>query len=380
MEKEFIRTLDESINLQNCFINMYFKMVSNPNIQIREFAALYGVKENKDRFINALKKNVVNNLIKELLVLVNQTWKSNPKYFDESLIKQRTIFNMIKNKISINGQKFPFNTKELYKKIRESIAHNSKDKQNCQYNLKVFKLNLGQVDGKDYIIELRSDELLSLIYVLTQNATNNAKYSILLKGEDDSDNAYDIVTKTDVKEHIKIDDNSIERDLDNAQIDRVYNYIKFFNDATDNDWKNIVSLPDNEIALTDEKIKALMLVLTINPDITWKDVTHTRAACRTKTIVDSYYTIIANLLFEIVSSRSTEELVEIFEGTNINLSNDDIRHLRNSLCHGRYFHNYMDKFYFYDGKKDLELKVTLTMNDINKLLDKVAKGEKRIVL
>ena len=56
------------------------------------------------------------------------------------------------------------------------------------------------------------------------------------------------------------------------------------------------------------------------------------------------------------------------------ITTNDVRHTRNSLCHGRYFHDFNKTFYFYDGKKNLDYKFKLTIDDINKLLDKIAKG------
>jgi len=60
------------------------------------------------------------------------------------------------------------------------------------------------------------------------------------------------------------------------------------------------------------------------------------------------------------------------------LTTEDVRHIRNSLCHGRYFHDYYKNFYFYDGKKSLKYEVKLTIDNINKILDRVTKGEKGV--
>ena len=76
----------------------------------------------------------------------------------------------------------------------------------------------------------------------------------------------------------------------------------------------------------------------------------------------------------------TDEIKEMLSGTGIKLNDEEIRHLRNSLCHGRYFHDFNQTFYFYDGRKNLSLGAKLTIKDINKLLDKIALGPHAVVV
>ena len=61
----------------------------------------------------------------------------------------------------------------------------------------------------------------------------------------------------------------------------------------------------------------------------------------------------------------TLRVVELCENIakSLKLNDEEIRHLRNSLCHGRYFHDFNQTFYFYDGRKNLSLGAKLTIKE-----------------
>ena len=123
------RNLQEDLVLENCFIAVFPNMIKNNNKAFYKFLRGY-TRDNYSATADAVKEAVIVNLLKEILVIANQVWKVNPARFDERLIKNKNIYNVIKNKISKDGKPLPFNTRELYKRIRQAIAHNSETKSN----------------------------------------------------------------------------------------------------------------------------------------------------------------------------------------------------------------------------------------------------------
>ena len=131
------RDLMESINLENCLVSILPKMKKDPSRTLYKFVRTMARDHYDDVATEVIYMTNIN-LLKEIIVIVNQLWKENPARVDERLVKKKNIYNMIKNKISQDGQPLPFNTRELYKRIREAIAHNSSEKQNFIYNKVLF--------------------------------------------------------------------------------------------------------------------------------------------------------------------------------------------------------------------------------------------------
>jgi len=371
---ENIRELQEDIVLENCFISEFPNMVHNDDKAFYKFMRGY-IRDNYSATADAVREAVVVNLLKEVIVLANQIWKVNPSRFDERLIKNKNVFDVIKRKISKDGKPLPFNTRELYKRIRQAISHNSKTKSNFIYNLHHFELNLGKVDGDDYIIELEVFELYELFSVLFANKQEGSRLSVSYYEEE-------IHSREDVKEFIELvdDENKTIISLDDNQVERVYNY---FSKATEDKTivgsrkvlDHIIALPDNPEVLLSEKIMALSMLASMKSNSTYKQIKDfNKFLSNPIFVVSTYFSIVSNLLFRIVSSQTNAEIETMLEGCGLGLNGDQIRHLRNSLCHGRYFHDYYNSFYFYDGAKELSFQLKLTVEDINKMLDSLAKG------
>ena len=70
-------------------------------------------RDNYNKLANEIIDTTAINLLKEILVILNQLWKINPNRIDEKLVNQKSLYNMIKNKIAKDGKTLPFNTKEL---------------------------------------------------------------------------------------------------------------------------------------------------------------------------------------------------------------------------------------------------------------------------
>ena len=85
--------------------------------------------------------------------------------------------------------------------------------------------------------------------------------------------------------------------------------------------------------------------------------------------------IYSSLMFNMVSSRTNEELKEIFNEAQLDIDPKNVRHVRNSFIHGRYFFNFKDSFELYDGYDGMEHFVTLSFADIEKIFEVFCKEE-----
>lgn len=371
------RNLQESIVLQNVLIGILPKMVRKNDRQLFKFFREYS-RENVSVGTEFMAKEVAVNLLKELFTLINQIWAIDAHRFDEGLSNEKNLLKIIKSNITKDGQKFPFNNKELYKRIRESIVHNNKINPNFIYNLTNFELNLGEVNGSDYIINLDFIQIIQLIQVLVHNNTGAKLYAKIFVAKVDS-----ITTRKEIQEYIKIYDNNDSPciDLDKNQVERVYNYFKYIKNGeniigNEDELRSCLRIPNEVERLFGEKLFALKVVYEMVSGATWQKLTTSHPNLLNKEgYVNFYFSLISNLLFTMASSQTNTELDEMLSGCINGLSSEDVRHLRNSLCHGRYFHDFNQNFYFYDGKKNLDFKLKLTIADINKILDKVANGQ-----
>lgn len=375
MSSEIKRNLEESMVLQNFLLNILPKMMKEGRKEFYEFVRPR-VNKNSTDVCDSMRKEVCVNLLKEIFALLNQAWTDNPKLFDEGLIKEKSVYNLIKSQIK-GDRPFPFNNKELYKRIRECIVHNSLTNQNFSYDLKKFELNLGKVNDENYIVEMSFAQLYNLVIILLSNFKNHTNRITSVHIDED------IETREDIKNKIKIIDleQSTYNDLEDGQVERIYNYFRFikkemdFSDETE--IGEALYSPNNVERLILEKFSAFDLIKSMNFKSTWKNLEKKNNLKKVE-VLDVYNAIVTNLLFTYASSQTNEELYEVLHSCVPSLTTDDVRHIRNSLCHGRYFHDYYKNFYFYDGKKTLKYEVKLTIDNINKILDKVTKGEKGV--
>ncbi|MBR2969817.1 MAG: hypothetical protein IKC49_02050 [Clostridia bacterium] len=316
------------------------------------------------------------NITKELFTLINQLWASDPTRFNEGLIKQKALFNLIKKEMTKEGQNFPFNNKELYKRIRESIVHNSEINPNFVFDLTSFQLNLGKVNGSDYIVKLNGRELIELIEILSSNVLRHTQH-----GKMHITPIRQIEYRSDIRDNMKLynDDNTLV-DLDYNQIERAYNYFYYVKEnrkqfESDADLDVAIRFPDCANENFNEKVDTLKILMTIGSNTTWDQIVDKFPKLKTKLdSINFYFSLISNLLFTLASSQSNEELFNTLNGCIRGLTKENVRHFRNALCHGRYFHDFDKTYYFYDGKKEFTYQFKLTINDINKILDKVANG------
>ena len=360
------RTLQESIILCNLLISIFPKMLSKSDRELYKFVREY-TKENVASATHTICDEVKLNLIKEVFTLLNQLWKSEPFLVDEGLNNNKSDYQRIRRDIETSmGKKLPFNNKELFKRIRESIVHNDLDSPNFSFDLDNLQLNLR--DG--YVITLSLNQFLELIKIILANVkTMRYQIKLSVSGVDK------IISFDDIKTNVMlIDDFGMSKPLDNQQVDCIYNFYRLngIHNIVGNEslFSKAYREANNVKVLIYEKIDTAFLVSRLSMGETFNEIGEKDNI----KLVNNYYSLISNLLFTIVSSQSNESIEAMLKDCLPHFKKDDFRHLRNSLAHGRYFHNYRDTFYFYDGKKDLEYYLKLTVRDINRCLDKLAKG------
>ncbi len=375
MSNNYQRTLTESLVLHNIFLAASRKMAEKPDRELRKIMRNYA-RDHIRLVTDTCIQEVCINITKDLFTLINQLWASDPTRFDEGLIKQKALFNLIKTEITKNGEKFPFNNKELYKRIRESIVHNSETNPNFVFDLTSFELNLGQVNGSDYIVKLNGRELIELIEILTSNVLRHTQHGKMYITP-----ITQIEYRSDIRDNMKLynDDNTL-RDLDYNQIERAYNYFYYVKEnrkqfESDADLDVAIRFPDCANENFNEKVDTIKILMAIGSNTTWDQIVDKFPKLKNKLgSINFYFSLISNLLFNLASSQSNEELFNTLNGCIRGLTKENVRHFRNSLCHGRYFHDFDKTFYFYDGKKEFTYQFKLTISDINKILDKVANG------
>ncbi|MFQ6752328.1 MAG: hypothetical protein ACLRFL_02020 [Clostridia bacterium] len=375
MNNNYQRTLTESLVLHNIFLAAARKMVEKPDRELRKIMREY-TRDHLKLVTDTCLQEVCINVTKELFTLINQLWASDPTRFDEGLVKQKALFTLIKKEMTKTGENFPFNNKELYKRIRESIVHNSETNPNFVFDLTSFELNLGKVKGSDYIVKLNGRELIELIEILTSNVLRSTPH-----GKMNITPIRQIEYRSDIRDNMRLcnDDNTL-RDLDNNQISRAYNYFYYVKEnrkqfESDADLDVAIRFPDCANENFNEKVDTLKILMAIGSNSTWDQIVEKFPKLKTKLgSLNFYFSLISNLLFTLASSQSNDELYNTLNGCIAGLTKENVRHFRNALCHGRYFHDFDKTFYFYDGNKEFTYQFKLTITDINKILDKVANG------
>lgn len=366
------RSLQESIILSNVLISIFPKMLAKKDKELYKFVREY-TRENVSSVASAICEEAKVNLVKEVFSLLNQVWKNEPFLIDEGLHNKKAIYQRIRKDIEAQtGLKIPFNNREFYKRIRESIVHNDLENPNFSFYIDNLKLNL--TDG--YEITLTLEQFLDLIKVILSNV-KDLNYRVRLS----VNNVERISSFNDIKDNIMIvDENNNHIPLEEHQVACIYNFYKLNGIGNIIGNEHLLSKAfrqaNNVKVLIYEKLDTAFLVSKLANGATFNQIREEDNI----EIVNNYYALISNLLFTIVASQTNVESEEMLKECLPHFDKEEFRHLRNALAHGRYFHDYKDTFYFYDGKKELKLCVKLTIMDINRCLDKVAKGRYGIVI
>ena len=85
--------------------------------------------------------------------------------------------------------------------------------------------------------------------------------------------------------------------------------------------------------------------------------------------------MLSSVAFSICSSRTNDELYDLFKQSGQEMDKDTVRHIRNSFIHGRYFYNFNNSFEIYDGTNNLEHFATLSFDAINDIYSTYAHNQ-----
>ena len=378
MNEKFDRNMYMPILVEERLIKMLFLAIKNPEVNISDF-----IKSpiSTQEMLYFIKNIVCINLEKEIFEIINQIWANDHNAINESLIKNKIIYNTIRTEIA-NNRPLPFNNKELFKRIRQALVHNSLDRKNFTAEFDKFTINLGQVNGEDYIINLTYSQLLRLVQVLISNLTAISRSSNFITNIN-----HPICTKEDIKNYIKIYIEAEDRaiDLDDGQVELIHSYCRVRNISNiighEQECLKVLAYPENPIVLLIKKSNSIVLLAALKGDVSLKNIVdELKPLANSKAMLDIVLSLVSNLLFVCASTLSNEELFEILGGCTPDLNKENVRHLRNALCHGRYFWDYTSNFYFYDGKKQLSFKLKLDLPQaktvINKVLAKLSLNDK----
>ncbi|MBR1988286.1 MAG: hypothetical protein IKA36_04505, partial [Clostridia bacterium] len=140
------------------------------------------------------------------------------------------------------------------------------------------------------------------------------------------------------------------------------------------------------------KIKILSILIEVkrNPNISKKQLFNTIYNKNKETQevqhdllelrVDPYsyivFPIMTSALFDIFSQMTNDEILNLLNQNGVMMEIEQVRRMRNSLIHGRYYYNHNRGIEFYDGRKvkELEHKTTITMEELIHIMEAVSKN------
>ncbi|MCQ2556053.1 MAG: hypothetical protein MJ149_01845 [Clostridia bacterium] len=261
------------------------------------------------------------------------------------------------------------NQEALLKKIRESFAHNdeTQDEANRQYTItgNIYGRKIKLANG---YIEVSNMAMCKIIDVLIHNLQeseelktiniicNNEKvFGLLRLGQLNADN---------FEQHIKLQDEESHTilHLDNAQRQGFVEYLKYYLDAgldmetmLCNAYSSVrLDVHERALEINDTMQYVAEYFNAVDRAMPYKKFVDTCAEHRKKPapfVEKEAIHVLSNLyicqLFKILSTNTIISLQDAF--ADLNLDMDQLRRVRNSIMHGRYFkHNTTVEFY--DGK------------------------------
>lgn len=352
-------------------------------------------KYNKEEIEMAFKNAVIDSfsmLVIQEVIYAYEMLKDNLK---PKLIVDKTKFLNLKLKADINGKLKEVNPQQMFKIIRNCLAHN--DDSSNDYTWEMGNdhnlIITYSKRGKNLVIKLNVVELKELLNIYMANAIDlNGRVAMAVE-KNKLKNA--VMEKRlqpgNIHKFILGMDNKIKTslDLDKYQKKALYNFYSNENLYTYTNMienSSIFPLNENFIPhLYPNRTNAMSLFNDCNSLIT---ILRSILDHANITMVDLYEllkdkirlesnkinynmlaliinnrfvaTLASNILFSIVSCINSENLKKYFP------SNVDVNRIRNSLMHGRFFYNNDYGFEFYDGVLDSD-----KSKSINRIEDKI---------
>lgn len=322
-------------------------------------------------------------LIRELLTLNKETYTDDAiKY---STPEMRAILNKLREKLPSQYSKY--NSSELMKLIRDSIVHNSIEVQNFKIDKpRNFTIKIHAKDEPTSTeLKLSKDELFDVMTAFDDARNIDLAVMGSFQINDDSINTINDLQKAIKKQPdiskfiIYTNKNGKEIAIDEFQSKAFARFIVKYKEILNKNkirldyiFCRFFPLKSNPLNNYEMKFHQLQTVnlLSRQPFVLFTELEEyykktDKCAYFQLEIKDLYNSIFtSSTLFNIFSSLEASEMLELLEGTSLNLTLEEVRHLRNSFVHGRYFYNYNGGFEIYDGSKNLIHILTLTESDI----------------
>lgn len=329
----------------------------------------------------------------ELLTLATENFKNKGLNFGNP--KVNTVVREVKAKLpsefsSLNGQ-------ELLKLLRSSIAHNSESNKNIKtdsmesYNINFQKKGLPAPANSSFSY-VDMIKILSAYDQSRELAQHHAALDI-----DDRYKNVDELLKAHKKfgsfarfikyENAKGEIVDIDKYQENAYLRFLIKHKNNINKFGNHEYFLSRYFPAKENRLNQYEYKyhlSTCFDLLMN---NYDSMTCTKLVKELKTkdfgailpFIDKEFlqsVLYSSIAFNMFSSRTNDELVSLSTEAGCTFSDDEVRHIRNSLMHGRYFFNFKDGFEIYDGKDEMQHYATLKLEEIYKIYHVFIKHEK----
>ena len=366
---------------------MEFMMEGNRDTAFQHFSK-YMKGSNKRVFEKCI--NVVMSCIyKELFVLEKESFETVGGLLNETSLSKDVELQKMRSQLPREEMK-NINNRELFKKIREAFVHNSPEDPNVLIDKDgKFHIRLKLKDGNGIFINGNGRFVFEMMNRYTQNQEEHGKYRYEVEAMNILNHIEtDGIDENNVFSFVRILHEGQKETLDIYQKRTISRYINhrinfckdldLFNYFMSTSFTRHAPYRANTDNLFMDKIRILSILLEIknNPNIKKQQLLN-NIKFKSKELlgiqndalefqVDPYSYLIAPMLtstaFMIFSDMKNEEVLQLMNDNGIDMELEEVRRIRNSLMHGRYYYNLNRGIEFYDGKKTKELEHRLTIS------------------
>lgn len=397
-------TLDEEVAVMSMVYPSLMALVNgdDKNTTIQYFSEFMKTKNTKRVFEKCIDI-VMSCIIKELFVLEKESFESVGGLLNESALAKNAEFQKMRAKLPQEEMK-NINNRELFKKIREAFVHNTPEDPNIVIDKDgKFHIRIRLAADKGILIDASSRAIFELINKFTQHQEETGKYYYEVEAVNILEHILkDGIDEKNIFSFVRIFNEGQKETLDIYQKKAIANYMNHRASFCQNEdlieyfmsksFTRHAPYRANADNLFMDKIKILSILIEIkrNPNISKKQLFNTIYNKNKETQevqhdllelrVDPYsyivFPIITSALFDIFSQMTNDEILNLLNQNGVMMEIEQVRRMRNSLIHGRYYYNHNRGIEFYDGRKlkDLEHKTTITMEELIRIMEAVSKN------
>lgn len=338
-------------------------------------------------------------MLKEIFVLEKESFQSSGGLLNEATLARDEELKKIRNSLPENMAR-SMNNRELYKTLRDSLVHNSdKDPNTVIDKDGDLYIRIQLKDGSKAVVNCNTNFVFTIANSFARNQSESVKYTYEVEVQNILNHLKeDGIDETNVARFVRIFLNGEKERLDIRQKRAISNYINNritkcktiddFHYYMGESFGRHLPLKSNTDNLFIGKMDLVlaMLILKENPNYTKKDLlrkvkelfsregeNNKRMEIDINQSSDLIFPSMTSVAFQIFSERTNDELKDLFDAKDVNLSSEQTRRLRNSLMHGRYYFDFDNNVEFYDGQKikNLEHQLTMSAKEFVDLFDKV---------